>query len=195
MRKCRQTFRDPRPGGSLLASQRRAISFFPGKPPSTHSPTQPHHNATFGRTREKNRPRSQFVVFYYDVKQNPTRTDTISTLPEAKIPPVTSHLSSPFSSTVTMPPKAARNGHDDPKAETPTSKEKNGNSGSYQSNGKLRRVASSTGSNLREVTSVGAGTATTSAPTSAPGAASNQETPNPGVSDYVLLLFAIADKL
>ncbi|KAM7195667.1 hypothetical protein V8F20_007411 [Naviculisporaceae sp. PSN 640] len=80
-----------------------------------------------------------------------------------------------------MPPKAVRNGHDDPKAETPNSKEKNGHSNSHQSNGKLRRVASSTGSNLREVTSAGAATAAASAPTSAPGAVGTQETPNPGL--------------
>ena len=63
-----------------------------------------------------------------------------------------------------MPPaKSVRNGHDDPKAETPNPKEKNGHhAGVHQSNGKLRRVASSTGSNLREVTSANA--VTTPAP-------------------------------
>lgn len=48
------------------------------------------------------------------------------------------------------PSKVPKSGHDDSKSETPTNvKDK---SSHHQSNGKLRRVASSTGSNLREVT-------------------------------------------
>ena len=52
-----------------------------------------------------------------------------------------------------MAPKSSRNGHDDSKSEIPNSKEKNGHAASNSvSNGKMRRVASSAGSNLREVT-------------------------------------------
>lgn len=78
------------------------------------------------------------------------------------------------------PAKAARNGaHDDSKSETPNTKEKNGGAGAH-SNGKLRRVASSTGSNLREVTNAGAIAGPTSAPSGA-AASSEQQAVNPGV--------------
>ena len=77
-----------------------------------------------------------------------------------------------------MPPKASRNGHDDSKSETPNSKEKNGHAASNSvSNGKMRRVASSAGSNLREVTN--APIVTLSA---AVAEVSVQEHINPGVS-------------
>ncbi len=72
------------------------------------------------------------------------------TLPSRKL----FYLSSRSSSAPMAPSKSSRNGHDDSKAETPSSKEKNGHSASNaSSNGKMRRVASSAGSNLREVTS------------------------------------------
>jgi hypothetical protein len=45
------------------------------------------------------------------------------------------------------PSKAARSGQDDSKADTPTTKERNGGGGT-----KMRRVASAAGSNLRDVT-------------------------------------------
>jgi hypothetical protein len=50
---------------------------------------------------------------------------------------------------------------DDAKSETATGKDKSGHSSTHHSNGKLRRVASSTGTNLREANSA-------AAPTSAP---------------------------
>ncbi|KAK1836620.1 hypothetical protein QBC39DRAFT_89240 [Podospora conica] len=79
------------------------------------------------------------------------------------------------------PAKAARNGaHDDGKSETPNAKEKNGGAGAHHSNGKLRRVASSTGSNLREVTNAGALAGPTSAPSGA-AASSEQQAVNPGL--------------
>lgn len=65
------------------------------------------------------------------------------------------------------PAKAARGGQDDSKTDTPNTKEKNGGH-SHQSNGKMRRVASNTGSNLKEVTNVSA----TSAPAMATAAGS-----------------------
>lgn len=75
------------------------------------------------------------------------------------------------------PAKAARGGtHDDSKAETPQTKEKNG--GSHHSNGKMRRVASNTGSNLREVTNVSTANGPTSAPASG---ATAQQLPAPGL--------------
>ncbi|KAK3324161.1 hypothetical protein B0T19DRAFT_427909 [Cercophora scortea] len=76
------------------------------------------------------------------------------------------------------PAKSARNGQDDSKSETPNPKEKNGHAHVQQSNGKLRRVASSTGSNLREVTT--ATTATAPVPPAST-AAATQEASNPGL--------------
>ncbi|KAF9881948.1 hypothetical protein CkaCkLH20_01094 [Colletotrichum karsti] len=56
-----------------------------------------------------------------------------------------------------MPPKSSKAGQDDSKAESTTTKEKHSSgSGSHHTNGKMRRVASSTGSNLREVTNANA---------------------------------------
>lgn len=60
-----------------------------------------------------------------------------------------------------MPPKgsraAAAGSHEDSKSETPTNKEKNGHgAGSHQSGTKLRRVASSAGSTLKDVTTAAA---------------------------------------
>ena len=89
-----------------------------------------------------------------------------------------------------MAPAKARNGgaHDDSKPETPSAKEKNG--GAHHSNGKLRRVASSTGSNLREVTNAGASAGPTSAP-SGTAAGSDQQAVNPGVSHALTSACAI----
>ncbi|KAK6087425.1 chaperone DnaJ [Seiridium cupressi] len=57
-----------------------------------------------------------------------------------------------------MPPSKSKANHDDPKAETPSTKERNGHGTkeNHHVNGgsKLRRVASSAGSNLRETTAV-----------------------------------------
>ncbi|KAK4193564.1 hypothetical protein QBC35DRAFT_378 [Podospora australis] len=77
-----------------------------------------------------------------------------------------------------MPPaKAARGGgHDDSKSDTPNTREKNG--GPHHSNGKMRRVASSTGSNLREVTNASSSNGPTSAPASG---TTTQQTPVPGL--------------
>lgn len=63
-----------------------------------------------------------------------------------------------FSSYATMPPAKSKVNHDDSKPETANAKERN-NHGSKENNHtnggtKLRRVASSAGSNLREVTTV-----------------------------------------
>lgn len=77
------------------------------------------------------------------------------------------------------PPKAARGGQDDSKADTP--KEKNGSGSAAQSNGKMRRVASSAGSNLREVANANAAKAA-AAPAEPGAAAVAQEATTPGVS-------------
>ncbi|KAK3318309.1 hypothetical protein B0H66DRAFT_232565 [Apodospora peruviana] len=81
------------------------------------------------------------------------------------------------------PAKSARSGQDDhPKSETLNSKDKNGHSVGHQSNGKLRRVASQNGSNLREVTSAGAATAASAAvPSTSAGVAGAQEANSPGL--------------
>ncbi|KAL0944286.1 uncharacterized protein CTRU02_202173 [Colletotrichum truncatum] len=71
------------------------------------------------------------------------------------------------------PAKSSKAGHDDSKAEGTNTKEKHSSgSGSHHSNGKLRRVASSTGSNLREVTNASAAVDTTPA---------KEEIQNPGL--------------
>ncbi|CAI0655692.1 unnamed protein product [Colletotrichum noveboracense] len=62
--------------------------------------------------------------------------------------------------------------HDDSKAEGPTTKEKHSSGSGSHTNGKMRRVASSTGSNLREVTNASA--AAEAVPT-------KQEAQNPGL--------------
>ncbi|KAK0714964.1 hypothetical protein B0H67DRAFT_489325 [Lasiosphaeris hirsuta] len=78
------------------------------------------------------------------------------------------------------PAKASRAVHDESKSETPNAKEKNGITGTHQSNGKMRRVASSAGSNLREVTNNGAAVTIVEPP--APTAtAPGQEANNPGL--------------
>lgn len=79
-----------------------------------------------------------------------------------------------------MPPaKAARGGQDDSKADTPA-KEKNGSGAG--SNGKMRRVASSAGTNLREVANANAtNAAAAAAAAAAKSAAGTQEATTPGV--------------
>lgn len=91
------------------------------------------------------------------------------------------------------PPKSSRNGQDDTKPETPHSKEKNGTSGTHQSNGKMRRVASSAGSNLREATTNAANNASGNAGATASASTLNgasQETSVPGVCEVVPFLRA-----
>ncbi|KAK1755997.1 hypothetical protein QBC47DRAFT_201545 [Echria macrotheca] len=80
------------------------------------------------------------------------------------------------------PSKASRTGQDDGKPEAPHTKEKNGATHTHQSNGKMRRVASSAGSNLRDATTnnAGAAAAAASTSTSVPNGAA-QETGNPGL--------------
>ena len=81
-------------------------------------------------------------------------------------------------SRLTMPPAKDKTSNDDPKTEvTNPPKDKNGSGANeHRSNGKMRRVASSANSNLREVTNVGAPNSST-----APTAAVAQEIPVPGV--------------
>ncbi|KAJ9149028.1 hypothetical protein NKR23_g4534 [Pleurostoma richardsiae] len=76
-----------------------------------------------------------------------------------------------------MPPKRAA--HDDSKSESASSKDKNGHghghgAGSHHTNGKLRRVGSSTGSNLKDVTNA----ANLPTPPAAPPAAPKPVTPS-----------------
>ncbi|KAI1415754.1 hypothetical protein F5Y13DRAFT_135910 [Hypoxylon sp. FL1857] len=69
-----------------------------------------------------------------------------------------------------MPPAKSKANHDDSKSETASVKDRNGHgSNHHQSNGKLRRVASSTGSQLRDVTAVNGNSSTAPAPVSQPG--------------------------
>lgn len=68
-----------------------------------------------------------------------------------------------------MPPAKSKANHDDSKSETASVKDRNGHgTNHHQSNGKLRRVASSTGTQLRDVTATNGGSSTTAAPTSQP---------------------------
>ncbi|KAI1736732.1 hypothetical protein F4680DRAFT_430800 [Xylaria scruposa] len=69
-----------------------------------------------------------------------------------------------------MPPAKSKVNHDDAKSDTASLKERNGHGAkdSHKSNGKLQRVASSTGSQLKEATSAKGLTAATTAPTSQP---------------------------
>ncbi|XDG07091.1 hypothetical protein ABKA04_006706 [Annulohypoxylon sp. FPYF3050] len=69
-----------------------------------------------------------------------------------------------------MPPakSKANHNHDDAKSETTTVKDRNG-SNHHQSNGKLRRVASSTGTQSRDVTAVNGNSSTAPAPASQSG--------------------------
>ncbi|KAK4103790.1 hypothetical protein N658DRAFT_421060 [Parathielavia hyrcaniae] len=74
------------------------------------------------------------------------------------------------------PSKAARSGQDDSKADIATPKERNGVAGGS----KMRRVASTAGSNLREVTN--ASSATNTAVATAPDSTANtQEATTPGL--------------
>lgn len=165
-------------GGSQA---RRAIS----SPKTSPLP----HNASFRQT-QYNCSRA-FRTASYDYNVNPEFEAADTPIYKQ----IQSFYQSPFHS-LTMPPaKSARNGQDDPKTETPTPKEKNGHhSAVHQSNGKLRRVASSTGSNLREVTSASAVNTTPSAQTPATGAASapDTNTNNPGVREPPNTLLPIA---
>ncbi|OTB03734.1 hypothetical protein M426DRAFT_321439 [Hypoxylon sp. CI-4A] len=65
-----------------------------------------------------------------------------------------------------MPPAKSKANHDDAKSETASVKDRSNN----HSNGKLRRVASSTGTQLRDVSATN-GASSTAAPTSQPGSA------------------------
>ncbi|KAH8166259.1 hypothetical protein CIB48_g2015 [Xylaria polymorpha] len=70
-----------------------------------------------------------------------------------------------------MPPAKSKVNHEDAKSDTASLKERNGHGAKdshHKSNGKLQRVASSTGSQLREATSAKGLTATTTAPASQP---------------------------
>lgn len=68
-----------------------------------------------------------------------------------------------------MPPAKSKANHDDAKSETASVKERNGHgSNHHQTNGKLRRVASSTGSQLRDVNGVNGSPATAPAPVPQP---------------------------
>lgn len=75
-----------------------------------------------------------------------------------------------------MPPKASRAtaAHDDPESKPTNSKEKNGHG---LTNGKMRRVASQTGSNLKDVTNA----ANLPSPAVEP-IATSAPAPNPSVS-------------
>lgn len=77
-----------------------------------------------------------------------------------------------------MPPKASRAaaGHDDPESKPTGTKEKNGH-GHVHTNGKMRRVASQNGSNLKDVTNAAnlPSPAVEATPSAAPA-------PNPSVS-------------
>ncbi|KAI1482623.1 hypothetical protein F4774DRAFT_370266 [Daldinia eschscholtzii] len=68
-----------------------------------------------------------------------------------------------------MPPAKSKANHDDAKSETASVKDRNGHGSNHNhSNGKLRRVGSSTGSQLRDVTSVNGGSSTASTSASQP---------------------------
>jgi len=90
------------------------------------------------------------------------------------------------------PAKSSRNGQDESKPETPHSKEKNGTSGAHQSNGKMRRVASSAGSNLREATTNAANNASGNAGATAGSVTTlngaSQEASVPGVCEVAPFL-------
>ncbi|KAI1828453.1 hypothetical protein F4861DRAFT_487580 [Xylaria intraflava] len=70
-----------------------------------------------------------------------------------------------------MPPAKAKANQDDAKSDTASLKERNGQKESHKSNGKLQRVASSTGSQLKDATSARGSTNTSTAPVSQPPAA------------------------
>ncbi|KAK4448096.1 hypothetical protein QBC34DRAFT_118758 [Podospora aff. communis PSN243] len=81
-----------------------------------------------------------------------------------------------------MAPKTSRAAQDDSKSETPNLKEKNGTANAHHTNGKMRRVASSAGTNAREATNGSAGPVASpaTAPTST-AAAPGQESHVPGL--------------
>ncbi|KAI4859676.1 hypothetical protein F4820DRAFT_143619 [Hypoxylon rubiginosum] len=69
-----------------------------------------------------------------------------------------------------MPPAKSKANHDDTKSETASVKDRNGHgSNHHQTNGKLRRVASSTGSQLRGVNAVNGSPVTAPTPVPQPG--------------------------
>ncbi|KAI2602840.1 hypothetical protein GGR54DRAFT_465011 [Hypoxylon sp. NC1633] len=69
-----------------------------------------------------------------------------------------------------MAPAKSKVNHDDAKSETASVKDRNGHgSNHHQSNGKLRRVGSSTGSQLRDVTAINGASSTAPAAASQPG--------------------------
>ncbi|KZL87385.1 hypothetical protein CI238_03881 [Colletotrichum incanum] len=73
-----------------------------------------------------------------------------------------------------MAPKSSKTAHDDTKSESTNTKEKHtSGSGGHHSNGKLRRVTSSTGSQLREVTNANAA--------AEPPVAAKETAQNPGI--------------
>lgn len=81
-----------------------------------------------------------------------------------------------------MPPKASKAAQDDSKSETPNAKEKNGATGTHHANGKMRRVASSAGTNARDTANGGAvAPAASTAATSSSAAAAGQEATAPGL--------------
>lgn len=91
-----------------------------------------------------------------------------------------------------MPPaKAARGGQDDSKADNPITKEKNGSG--TGSNGKMRRVASSAGTNLREVASTNAtnAAAAAAAAAAANSAAGANDANTPGVKSPFFQVFSV----
>ncbi|KAH9897226.1 hypothetical protein F4778DRAFT_744840 [Xylariomycetidae sp. FL2044] len=72
-----------------------------------------------------------------------------------------------------MPPAKSKQNQDDEKSETSSLKDRNGHgSNSHHANGKLRRVGSSTGSQLKDVTNVNGSSAATTAPASQPASSS-----------------------
>ncbi|KAI0132053.1 hypothetical protein BJ170DRAFT_612225 [Xylariales sp. AK1849] len=70
-----------------------------------------------------------------------------------------------------MPPKISKTNLDDSKSETASIKERNGlpTKENHQTNGKLRRVASSTGTQLRDATAANGQSSTVTPQVSAPG--------------------------
>ncbi len=77
-----------------------------------------------------------------------------------------------------MPPAKSKANHDDAKSDTASLKERNGHApkDTHKTNGKLQRVASSTGSQLKEATSAKGSATTTAVPVPQPVA--------PGVSQH-----------
>lgn len=78
-----------------------------------------------------------------------------------------------------MPPAKLKANHDDTKSDTASLKDRNGHGpkDSHKPNGKLQRVASSTGSQSKEATSAKGPTNATAAPVAQP-------TTTPGVSQH-----------